>query len=262
MPTYTTDDQVKIAYRVEGSGKRNVLFVHGWMMNGHVYDDLLGLLHTDDLNCVIPDQRGAGDSDKPAGGYTLDRYAQDLRGLIDSISSDPWIVVGHSMGGQIAQLLAATAPERVCGLILVNTVPASGIPLPDEVQQLFRGATRREPQATILGMACKELTDEGTERLLSYGATVADACISESFDAWMTGGFAERLGSIEAKALVIATDDPFLPPDFLRAAVVGLIPKARLATIPGPGHYPLVEAPAAVALAVEAYLAGDEVNNG
>jgi pimeloyl-ACP methyl ester carboxylesterase len=262
MPTFTTDDQVKIAYRVEGSGKRNVLFVHGWMMNGHVFDDLLGLLDTSDLRCVIPDQRGAGDSDKPASGYTIDRYAADLRGLIDSISSDPWIVIGHSMGGQIAQVLAAGAPDRVRGLILFNTVPASGIPLPDDAQGLFRGATSREPQATILGMACKELTEESTGRLLGYGATVADACISESFDAWMKGGFADRLGSITATALVIATDDPFLPPDFLRQAVVGPIAKARLATIPGPGHYPLVERPDAAALAVEAFLSGSTVGNG
>ncbi|MCA9637444.1 MAG: alpha/beta hydrolase [Myxococcales bacterium] len=256
MPTYTSDDQVKIAYRVEGSGNNNVLFVHGWMMNGGVYDDVLARINHAELRSVIPDQRGAGDSDKPEGGYTIERYVADLVGLMDEVSSDPFVVVGHSMGGQIAQLLAATAPERVSGLVLLCPVPACGIPLPPEAQGLFRGASTRDPQATILGMACKELNEESTERLLGLGASVSPECIAESFDAWMTGGFADRLGAIQAPTLCVATDDPFLPPEFLTAAVVDPIARARLAVLRGPGHYVQVERPAETAAIIEGFLAG------
>ena len=207
MPVYTSDDQVKIAYRVEGSeGGANVLFIHGWMMNGHVYDDMLALLDTSGLRCVIPDQRGAGESDRPESGYTLERYAADMVGLVGELPAGPVTLVGHSAGGQVAQLVAAELGDRIAGVILINTVPASGIPLPEEAQGLFRGATSREPQATILGMACKLLDEASTERLLKLGATVSAPCISETFDAWMKGGFSERLGSITAPTLVIATD--------------------------------------------------------
>jgi len=257
MPTYTSDDQVKIAYRVEGSeGGRNVLFIHGWMMNGHVYDDLLALVDTSALRCVIPDLRGAGESDKPESGYSIARYAADIEGLIAELSLDRVVLVAHSMGGQVAQMVAAKIPDRIAGLVLINTVPAAGIPLPEDAQGLFRGAASREPQATILGMACKELNEASTEQLLGLGATVSAPCIAESFDAWMTGGFAEQLASITAPTLVIATDDPFLPHDFLRAAVVGPIANARMATIAGPGHYPQVERPAETAAVVEAFFAG------
>jgi pimeloyl-ACP methyl ester carboxylesterase len=257
MPTYTTDDQVKIAYRVEGSeGGRNVLFVHGWMMNGHVYDDLLARLDTSALRCVIPDQRGAGESDKPESGYSIARYAADIIGLIAELSLDRVVLVAHSMGGQIAQMVAAKIPDQIAGVVLINTVPASGIPLPEDAQGLFRGAASREPQATILGMACKELDEASTERLLGLGATVSAPCIAESFDAWMNGGFADQLKSITAPTLVIATDDPFLPHDFLRAAVVGPIANARMAIIAGPGHYPQVERPAETAAVVEGFFAG------
>lgn len=256
MPTMTADDNVKIAYRVVGEGPQPVLLIHGWMMNGGVYDDVLPLLDARGLRLVIPDLRGAGGSDRPTGGYTLDRYARDLRALIDAESSAPWLVIGHSMGGQIAQMIAADAPDRVAGMVLLCPVPASGIPLPPEAQGLFRGAASREPQATILGMACKQLGPESQERLLGLGATVDAACIAESFDAWRSGGFADRLGQIRARTLVVATDDPFLPPDFLRQAVRDPIAGARLAVIPGPGHYPQVERPAETAAVLEAFLAG------
>jgi len=263
MPVYTSEDQVKIAYRVQGAERgHTVLFVHGWMMNGHVFDELLGQLDTSALSCVIPDQRGAGESDKPASGYTLERYAADMLGLLATLPAGPVTLVGHSMGGQVAQLVAASVPERIAGLVLINTVPASGIPLPPDAQGLFRGAASREPQATILGMACKELTEASTEQLLSYGATVSAPCIAESFDAWMNGGFAERLASITAPTLVIATDDPFLPADFLRQAVVAPIAKARLATISGPGHYPQVERSAETAGVIDGFFAGLGLGSG
>lgn len=257
MPTYTTDDQVTIAYRVLGSEDGVVvLFVHGWMMNGHVYDDLLALLDTRALHCVIPDLRGAGDSDKPASGYTLERYAADIEGLIGELGCERVTLVGHSMGGQVVQMVAASMPERIVGVVLINTVPASGIPLPEDAQGLFRGAASREPQATILGMATVALSEASKERLLSLGATVSPACIAESFDAWRLGGFAERLSSIRSPVLVISTDDPFLPPDFLRQAVVDPIANARMATLSGAGHYPLVERPVETAAVVESFFAG------
>ena len=256
MPTYTTDDQVNISYRIEGEGDRPVLMIHGWMMNGGVYDDVLARLDRRGHRYVVPDLRGAGASDKPASGYTLDRYARDLLGLMESLGHDTFTVVGHSMGGQIAQLVAATAPERVRGVAALCPVPASGVPLPPDAQGLFRGATSAEPQGIILGLACKELSDAAKERLLGLGATVAAECIAESFDAWTGGGFADRLGSITAPTLVVATDDPFLPPDFLRAAVVDPIAGARLAHLPGPGHYVQVERPVETAAILEAFLAG------
>jgi non-heme chloroperoxidase len=72
----------------------------------------------------------------------------------------------------------------------------------------------------------------------------------------MAGGFAERLSAIKAPTLVVATDDPFLPPAFLRQAVVSLIRGARLAVLPGPGHYVQVERPRETAALLEAFLAG------
>ena len=125
----TTNDGVKIAYRVVGSGPRTVIAVHGWMATSHVFDDLIAALDPTGVRIILPDLRGSGDSDKPATGYTLERYAQDILGLADDLGVGNFTLIGHSMGGAISQWIAAHAPGRVDGLLLLCPVPASGVQL-------------------------------------------------------------------------------------------------------------------------------------
>ena len=247
MPSFTTPDGLNIHYRTLGQGDPVVL-VHGWMVSGDVWDPVVDALIEAGKQLIIPDQRGTGSSGKPTQGYTLEQYAADLLALVDTAGLDRFKLVGHSMGGQIAQLAATQLGDRLESLTLVCTVPASGIPLPDEAKGLFRGCgSNPEAQAAILGMACKQLDDAGRAALLETAATVCDACIAQAFDAWTAGGFADRLGAITCKTYVLGTDDPFLPPDFLKQAVVEPIANAEFVHLPGPGHYPQTESPTATA---------------
>ena len=147
------------------------------------------------------------------------------------------------MGGQIAQLAAANLGARVAKLVLLCPVPAAGMALPPEAATLFRGCYKNpEAQTDILNMACKQLSDDGLKMILEVAGTVSRQCIEQSFDAWTQGGFADRLGEISAPTKVIGTDDPFLTPEILEQAVVDPIRDAELIHMPGPGHYPQVEA--------------------
>lgn len=257
MPTVASSDQTTLHYRVVGDGPRNVLLVHGWMVSGAVFNELVELLDTTGLRLVIPDLRGAGGSGTPEGGYTLEQHARDVLAVADHAGLKRFTVVGHSMGGQLAQWVAAQEPSRVEGLVLLNTVPAAGMQLPPDAVGLFRtSANDREKQKIILGLACKQLSEAALERLLKDAGAVARGSIEGSFDAWTGGGFEAKLASITAPTLVVATDDPFLPPAFLREKVVGPIQGARLAYLPGPGHYPQVERPAETAALLTSFLAG------
>lgn len=257
MPTISSDDSTLLAYRTFGSGPRVVILVHGWMVSGAVYDDLIGAFDTTGLKLIVPDLRGTGGSGRPDTGYTLERHAKDLLAIADHEGARSFVVVGNSMGGQLAQWIAASEPDRVEGLVLLCSVPASGIALPDDARALFRGsAGKREAQSTILGLACKQLSDASRERLLDDAGNIPAACIEENFDAWTAGGFAERLARITAPTLVVATDDPFLPPDFLKQTTVAPIKRARLSVLPGPGHYPQVESPRETAAVLQAFVAG------
>ena len=253
----TTNDGVKLAYRVLGEGPRTVILVHGWMVSSRVWDDLIAGLDLAGVRLVVPDLRGAGDSDKPASGYTIERYAKDILHLADELGARSFVLVGHSMGGAISQWIAAHAPARVDGMVLLCPVPASGMPgFPEQALPLFRNANNAGAHAAILGMACTNLSDAGRDRLLAAAATVPAGCIAEAFEAWRGADFGDALAQVTARTVVVATDDPFLPPDFLRAAIVDRIAGARLAVLPGAGHYVPVERSREVAALLTAFLAG------
>jgi len=243
MPHFESNDGHRIHYRVHGVGKPVVL-VHGWMVGGAVWDPVVDTLASAGMQLYIPDQRGAGESAKPESGYGLEQYAADIASLVRAAGLERISLIGHSMGGQIAQVAAAELGAAVDKLLLVCSVPAGGMPLPPEAAALFRNsAGNPEAQSAILGMACKTLDDAGLQTILSTAATVAPQCVEQSFDAWTTGGFADRLGRIQAKTIVYGTDDPFLTPETLDATVVKLIPGAVFVHQSGPGHYPQVETP-------------------
>ncbi|MCS6912689.1 MAG: alpha/beta hydrolase [Myxococcales bacterium] len=149
------------------------------------------------------------------------------------------------------------APARVAGLVLLCPVPAAGLPLPEPTRKLFHDAAgNHSQQRTILQMACRELTEAARERLLDLAASIPAACLHAGLEAWSRGGFADRLAALCAPTLVVATNDPFLPPSLLATAVVAPIARARLAVLPGPGHYPQVERPRETAALLQAFLAG------
>jgi non-heme chloroperoxidase len=251
-------DGTKIAYRKHGEGSRVVVFVHGWSMSGQVYDRLLEHLDRSGLTLLVVDSRGAGGSDKPtaAEAYTFERYASDVLAVVDAEKADSFVVIGHSMGGQIAQWLAAFHPDRVSGAVLLCPVPACGMALPADAVGLFStSGGNRESTKIILGMACKELPEGAMDGLLDIAMGTAPEAVKHAFFTWSGGGFSESLSKIRAPLLCLGTDDPFLPPVFLRAEVINKVTGSRFAYLPGPGHYVHVERARETAAVLEAFLA-------
>jgi non-heme chloroperoxidase len=235
-------DGVDLRVRSVGDGPAKLLFIHGWMVSGAVWDRVLPSLDVRGRTLIVPDLRGTGGSGRPTSGYTLARFGADLLEILDAMGPDGAALVGHSMGGQLALWLAAMEPRRVRAVLAICPVPPAGVTLPPEAAALFRAcAGDRARQGTILDMACRTLAPEERERLLDDAAGVSAACIEQSFDAWTSGGFEDRLGAVRAPVRVVATDDPFLPLDLLRARVTSKIHGATMAKLDGVGHYPQCE---------------------
>lgn len=190
---------------------------------------------------------------------TLDALAQRVLDEAARAGFERFHLVGHSMGGQIAQLVAARAPERTRSLTLVNAVPLAGLAFPPDVAAMFRGSGGdRAAQGAILDQACRELAPAAKDALLDDAGTIAPAWIARAFDLFVGGGDVTALAAIACPTTVIATDDPFLPPAFLERTIVAPIRGARLATLRGPGHYPQVERPDALATMLAGILAEAE----
>jgi pimeloyl-ACP methyl ester carboxylesterase len=86
------------------------------------------------------DQRGHGDSERPACCYTIDDLATDIVAFLDGVGTTRAILVGHSASGFIARRLAETHPDRVARLVLINCA----VTLPTQV--------RREMEAAVQGL--------------------------------------------------------------------------------------------------------------
>lgn len=115
---------VTLSYRRFGEpGKTPLLFVHGLSYFSYDWVDIGNRLAFDRDGCAV-DMRGFGDSSpSPSGDYSVPAMAEDLRVVLDHLGWRQAVVFGHSMGGRSAAYLAATYPDRVSGLVLVDYSP-------------------------------------------------------------------------------------------------------------------------------------------
>ena len=118
MPKAQTNG-IELYYEMHGEGKPLVL-ISGLGYSMWQWHKMVPFL-AEHFQVVIFDNRGVGQSDKPAGPYTAQMLAADTVGLLDALGIEKAIIMGHSMGGFIAQALALDFPQRVDKLILCST---------------------------------------------------------------------------------------------------------------------------------------------
>ncbi len=90
----------------------------------------------DRYDLIMPDQRGHGKSDKPAGGYRFEDFAADAAGLVDALGLNRPIVIGQSLGGMIAAAFAALYPEKTRAAVLVDPAWFEGDGTPEERESM------------------------------------------------------------------------------------------------------------------------------
>ena len=248
----------KIAYTLTGSGRPAVL-LHGWMCNRHFWKEQIRLL-SDSHQVLAPDFCGHGDSDVDAAGCTMEQLARDVYGLTETLGIEQTVMVGHSMGGMVAQQFCIQHPERVSALVLVTTIAADvedrliSKRIASEAGQTgFRDAFLRqfdgwfgpETDPGLMRWARVEMlrTPEvvGLSLVLSY----------RRFD------LRAHLPGIRIPTLVICGgSDASAVPDESRA-LVDLIPGAQMVLMEC-GHFPMLEEPKTFNRIVDDFLAAQD----
>lgn len=257
MRHLVADDQTELSYRVIGDGPLAVVLLHGWMVTGRIYDRLIASMDLDGMRLLIPDLRGAGASAASRGGYGHARMGRDVLAIADAEGADRFVLVGHSMGGQLAQWISCEAPDRVLGQLLMCPVPAVGQPMPAALRWLFHESPGdAEKLASILEISSLQLTEEVRRETLDEALSLSSSYLRGTFETWSRGGFADRLMDIRCPTLVLATDDPYFTRSLLAGEVQGRIRGAKLVHIPGAGHFPLLEQPEETAAVVMDFLSG------
>ncbi|MGV6811993.1 MAG: alpha/beta fold hydrolase [Brevirhabdus sp.] len=124
MPRFTAPDGTSLHYEVEGAGKR-LLCLAGLTRNTRDFDHVAP--HLRDVQLIRMDYRGRGLSDWPGPkGYTIAQEAADALALLDHLGLERIAILGTSRGGLIAMVLAATAKNRLSGVMLNDIGPVIG----------------------------------------------------------------------------------------------------------------------------------------
>lgn len=129
----TTRDGTKIFYELSGraGSAPRVALLHSLAMDHTFWAPLVERLK-DEAAILTVDCRGHGKSDKPAGPYTVELFADDLADVFAQIGWDKAVVAGASMGGCVSLAFAIRYPERVTGVGLFDTTACYGAPAPWE----------------------------------------------------------------------------------------------------------------------------------
>jgi pimeloyl-ACP methyl ester carboxylesterase len=226
-----------------------VLLIHGAGENHLVWP--FGLRRLPGTVVYAVDLPGHGKS-AGTGRSTIADYAQWLASFLETLRIPAAVLIGHSMGGAIAQWLALTCPARAAALVLVATGAKLRV-----VPQLLELAQRDFPAAVDLishwewgPAAPEELKKLGKQQLLTNDPAVMldDYRACDAFDV------RDKLQAIAAPVLIVAGEADQLTPLKYAAFLAEQIPKARLNVAPQAGHMVMLEAADTVMPAIMNFL--------
>jgi pimeloyl-ACP methyl ester carboxylesterase len=235
-----------------------LVFIHGWPDSWYSWSRVLPLLAPARCHAYAFDQRGFGDSERPADRYTLDDFAADVVAFLDAVGLAEATLVGHSFGSFVARRVAETRPERVAGLVLIGSAATPVNEVTREVQQIAQSLEDplpvefvREFQASTLHLPVPE---PFFERLVAESLKAPARVWRSAFDNLLASDDADQLGRVAAPTLIIWGEHDGLFPREEQPLLAAAIPQARLTVYPETGHSPNWERPERVAADLEAFL--------
>jgi pimeloyl-ACP methyl ester carboxylesterase len=267
-----------MAYTIAGRGEP-LLLVHGLGGTRHTWRHLVGQLATTHT-VIAPDLPGHGDSDVPAGDYSLGAHAAALRDLLVALGHSSATIAGHSLGGGIALQFAYQFPERTDRLMLISS---GG--LGSQLSPILRAATLPTAEMALAGLA--HLPRALTRRLLPAIAAMPGVMARQDAPAvtdalhglaeprqrqtflrtartvidWhgQTVSAAQHLTLLEDMPVLLAwgSDDRTIPAHH-QQALARRLPALHTAEITDAGHFPHETAPERLLPRLHAFLASTE----
>jgi 3-oxoadipate enol-lactonase len=249
-----------------GGGDRAVLLLHGVGGGREAWGDSLsgtgGALAEAGFTALAVDLPGYGDS-ASIEPYDMAGLAAAVRALIDGLRLERCALVGHSMGGMVAQELMATSPDRVHALVLSGTTPAFGNPegnwqaefLAQRLAPLDAGGGMAAlAPGLALGMGSPTAPHDAVARAAILMAGVPEATYRRALRAIVGFDRREALADLRLPVLCLAGAHDRNAPPAVMQQMAARIASAEYHCMAGVGHLANMEAPALFNRAVVDFL--------
>jgi pimeloyl-ACP methyl ester carboxylesterase len=249
----------------EGKGKQ-ILCLHGLTANCRFWDCLASAL-APSHRVLAMDLRGRGLSDKPSSGYSIEHHCQDLLALMENLTLERPVIMGHSLGAFISLVFAARNPDRVDRLILVD---GGGKLSEEQMARVFAGI---KPSLDRLGQVFPSFEayvallrqapflkpwNSFMEEYFRYEVEEAEGGVRSRVHPQHIAEEASRLREVDSSQFysrvaaptlilratrgMLAEDDLLLPED-VAARMVREIPHAERVDLEGTNHYSILFQP-------------------
>lgn len=252
---------MNIAYLDAGAGQP-LIFIHGnyssrrWFLN-QLHDPPEGWRY------LALDMPNFGLSDPLEGEISIESYSAAVLGFADALALETFAVLGHSLGGSVAQHLAVTNPERVTHMILLASAGPAGHYTSDEhLGLLEKFKNNRDLLGRALAGTVPTNRPDWFDWLVDDAMAMQLHAYTENAIALMKTDLTDRTANYPGPVLVIRgeLDLPHLITDEIARQTADAYPSGRLLTYPGVGHSPQLEDPQRFSQTLEAFLKGGEMN--
>jgi 3-oxoadipate enol-lactonase len=254
---------IYLGYEEWGSGQPLVL-LHAFPCNRSMWaSQVNALTQAHQYRVILPDFRGFGESEVPAGPYSMERLAEDTVALLDALHIEEFFLGAISMGGYVAFAMYRTCARRVRALILADTRPEADTPEARASREELAQLAEREGSAAVAEYMLPRVLTAQTLRDPT-GTTARLRAMMEAASpigiAAAQRGMAQRADStdllpqIHCPTLLLFGEQDGLTPPAEAQFMAERIPHAQVVTIPQAGHLANLEQPEAFNQALVAFL--------
>lgn len=248
---------VEINVTRTGSGNTSIVFLHFWGGSSRTWSEVASRM-ADGNDCIALDFRGQGQSGAPRDGYAIADLASDVQAVIESLGVSRYVLVGHSMGGKTAQLIASRRPAGLVGVALVASSPPSPMTIPDAQREQMKLAYATRDAATwtldnvLLG---SPVAPEIRERTLDDMLKVSQAAVQGWVEVGTRDDLTQAVARVDVPVTIMAGRlDRVDPVEVVRLHLAPYYKSAPLSLLDGKGHLLPLEAPEEVATILRSFI--------
>lgn len=234
-----------------------LVLLHGFTDSWFSYSRVLPALAAQ-YHVFAPDQRGHGDSDRPADSYAMASLAADVVAFMDALGLARAAVVGHSMGSIVAIELALAAPERLEALVLIGANTSWNSPELVAFEEVVAGLTDPVPAEFVRefqdSTAFEPLPAAFMERVVAESLKLPALVWRGALAGHIAADYAGRLGTINLPTLVLGGEEDAYCPATKQRELAARLGNAELKLYPLVGHCPHWERPEQFVQDLDAFL--------